>query len=59
MAGIRKVSWTFQLNKKSFPVETIQQDSHYRAEMDQGVCNFGAMLSPQVHPENSSVIGVE
>jgi trans-2,3-dihydro-3-hydroxyanthranilate isomerase len=47
MAGIRKVSWTFQLNKKSFPVETIQQDSHYRAEMDQGVCNFGAMLSPQ------------
>ena len=47
MPGIRKVSWTFQLNKKSFPVETIQQDSHYRAEMDQGVCKFGAMLSPE------------
>ena len=47
MAGIRKVSWTFQLNKKSFPVQTIRQDSHYRAEMDQGVCNFGATLSPQ------------
>jgi hypothetical protein len=37
MAGIRKVSWTFQLNKKSFPVQTIRQDSHYRAEMDQGI----------------------
>jgi PhzF family phenazine biosynthesis protein len=47
MAGIRKVTWTFQLNKKSFPVQTIRQDSHYRAEMDQGVCNFGAVLSPQ------------
>jgi trans-2,3-dihydro-3-hydroxyanthranilate isomerase len=47
MAGIRKVSWTFQLNRKSFPVETIQQDAHYCAKMDQGVCNFGAMLSPQ------------
>jgi len=47
MVGIREVSWTFQLNKKSFPVQTIRQDSHYRAEMDQGVCNFGAMLSPQ------------
>jgi PhzF family phenazine biosynthesis protein len=47
MAGIRKVSWTFQLNKRSFPVQTIRQDSHYRAEMDQGVCNFGAVLSPQ------------
>jgi trans-2,3-dihydro-3-hydroxyanthranilate isomerase len=47
MAGIRKVSWMFQLNKKSFPVQTIRQDSHYRAEMDQGVCNFGATLSPQ------------
>ncbi len=47
MAGIREVSWTFQLNKKSFPVQTIRQDSHYRAEMDQGVCDFGATLSPQ------------
>ncbi len=47
MAGIREVSWTFQLNKKSIPVQTIRQESHYRAEMDQGVCNFGAMLSPQ------------
>jgi trans-2,3-dihydro-3-hydroxyanthranilate isomerase len=47
MAGIRKVSWMFQLNRKSFPVQTIRQDSHYRAEMDQGVCNFGATLSPQ------------
>lgn len=47
MAGIRKVSWTFQLNKKSFPVQTTRQDSHYRAEMDQGVCNCGAVLSPQ------------
>jgi PhzF family phenazine biosynthesis protein len=47
MTGIREVSWTFQLNKKSFPVQTIRQDSHYRAEMDQGVCDFGAMLSPQ------------
>jgi predicted PhzF superfamily epimerase YddE/YHI9 len=47
MAGIRKVSWTFQLNKKSFPVQTIRQDSHYRAEMDQGVCDFGPMLSSQ------------
>ena len=45
--GARKVSWTFQLNKKSFPVQTIRQKSHYRAEMDQGVCNFGATLSPQ------------
>jgi len=47
MAGARKVSWTFQLNKKSFPVQTIRQGSHYRAEMDQGVCNFGAILSLQ------------
>jgi trans-2,3-dihydro-3-hydroxyanthranilate isomerase len=47
MAGVRRVSWTFQLNKKSFPVQTIRQGSHYRAEMDQGVCNFGAILSPQ------------
>jgi PhzF family phenazine biosynthesis protein len=47
MARIREVSWTFQLNKKSFPVQTIRQESHYRAEMDQGVCNFGAMLSSQ------------
>src|SRR6266567_8981516 len=47
MAGIRKVSWTFELNKKSFPVQTIRQDSHYRAEMDQGVCDFGATLSPE------------
>jgi len=46
MAGIRKVSWTFQLNKKSFPVQTTRQGSHYRAEMDQGVCSFGAVLSP-------------
>jgi len=47
MAGIRDVSWTFQLNKKSFPVQTTRQGSHYRAEMDQGVCNFGAVLSAQ------------
>jgi trans-2,3-dihydro-3-hydroxyanthranilate isomerase len=47
MPGIARVSWTFQLNKKSFPVETIRQDSHYRAEMDQGVCNLGSVLSPQ------------
>jgi trans-2,3-dihydro-3-hydroxyanthranilate isomerase len=47
MAGVREVSWTFQLNKKSFPVQTVRQDSHYRAEMDQGVCDFGATLSPQ------------
>jgi trans-2,3-dihydro-3-hydroxyanthranilate isomerase len=47
MTGIREVCWTFQLNKKSFPVQTIRQDSHYRAEMDQGTCDFGAMLSPQ------------
>jgi len=47
LAGIRKATWTFKLNKKSFPVQTIRQDSHYRAEMDQGVCNFGATLSPQ------------
>jgi trans-2,3-dihydro-3-hydroxyanthranilate isomerase len=46
MLGIRKVSWTFQLNKKSFPVKTTRQGSHYRAEMDQGVCSFGAVLSP-------------
>ena len=39
----RKVSWTFQLNKKSFSVQTIRRESHYRAEMDQGVC--GATLS--------------
>jgi len=45
MAGIRKVSWTFELNKKSFPVQTIRQESHYRAEMDQGVCIF-ALLFP-------------
>jgi PhzF family phenazine biosynthesis protein len=44
MAGIRKVSWTFELNKRSVPVQTSRQDSHYRAEMDQGVCNFGAIL---------------
>ena len=24
MAGIRKVSWTCQLNRKSFPIETIR-----------------------------------
>jgi len=47
MAGIRDVSWTFQLNKKSFPVQTTRQGSHYRAEMDQGVCNFGVVLSAQ------------
>jgi trans-2,3-dihydro-3-hydroxyanthranilate isomerase len=47
MAGNRKVSWTFQLNKKSFPVQTVRQDSHYHAEMDQGMCNLGAMLSPR------------
>ena len=47
MAGVREVSWTFQLNKKSFPVQSIRHDSHYRAEMDQGVCNFGVTLSPQ------------
>jgi trans-2,3-dihydro-3-hydroxyanthranilate isomerase len=46
-AGVRKVSWTFQLNKKSFPVQTIRQGSHYRSEMDQGVCNFGPALSRQ------------
>jgi PhzF family phenazine biosynthesis protein len=46
-AGIRQVSWTFQLNKKSFLVQTTRQASHYRAEMDQGICNFGATLSPQ------------
>ena len=37
MAGVRKVSWTFRLNKKSFPVQTIRHGSHYRAVMDQGV----------------------
>jgi trans-2,3-dihydro-3-hydroxyanthranilate isomerase len=47
MAGVREVSCTFQLNKKSFPVQTVRQNSHYRAEMDQGVCSFGATLSPQ------------
>jgi trans-2,3-dihydro-3-hydroxyanthranilate isomerase len=47
MAGIREVCWTFQLNKKSLPVQTIRQESHYRAEMDQGICNFGAVLSSQ------------
>jgi len=47
MAGIRNVSWTFQLNQKSIPVQTTRQGSHYRAEMDQGVCNFGAVLSAQ------------
>ena len=44
---IREVGWTFQLNKKSFPVQTIRHGSHYRAEMNQGVCDFGATLSPQ------------
>jgi trans-2,3-dihydro-3-hydroxyanthranilate isomerase len=47
MAHARKVSWIFQLNKKSFPVQTLRQASHYRVEMDQGVCDLGAMLSPQ------------
>jgi trans-2,3-dihydro-3-hydroxyanthranilate isomerase len=47
MADAPEVSWTFQLNKKSFPVQTVRQDSHYRAEMDQGVCDFGVTLSPQ------------
>jgi trans-2,3-dihydro-3-hydroxyanthranilate isomerase len=47
MAGVREVSWTFQLNKKSFPVQTVRQKSHYRGEMDQGVCSFGATLSAQ------------
>jgi trans-2,3-dihydro-3-hydroxyanthranilate isomerase len=45
MAGVTEVSWTFQLNKKSFPVQTIRQGSCYRAEMDQGVCSFGSTLS--------------
>jgi PhzF family phenazine biosynthesis protein len=47
MASMREVSWTFQFSKKSFPVQTIRQDSHYRAEMDQGICDFGATLSAQ------------
>jgi len=46
-ARISEIGWSFQLNKKIFPVQTIRQGSHYRAEMDQGVCNFGATLSPQ------------
>jgi trans-2,3-dihydro-3-hydroxyanthranilate isomerase len=47
MANMCEVSWTFQLNKKKFPVRTTRQHSHYRAEMDQGVCDFGAELSTQ------------
>jgi len=47
MASVPKVSWTFQMNKKSFHVQTIRKESHYRAEMDQGVCSLGAMLSVQ------------
>lgn len=47
MPGIRTVSWTLELNKKSLPVKTTRQGSHYRGEMDQGVCNFGAVLSRQ------------
>jgi PhzF family phenazine biosynthesis protein len=42
-----EVSWTFQLNKKKFPVQTVRQGSHYRAEMDQGICDFGATLSAE------------
>jgi trans-2,3-dihydro-3-hydroxyanthranilate isomerase len=45
-AGIPEVSWFFQFNKKSCPVHTIRQGSHYFAEMDQGVCDFGVTLSP-------------
>ena len=47
MARARNVSWEFQLNKKSFPVQTLRRASHYRAEMDQGVCDLGTMLSPR------------
>jgi trans-2,3-dihydro-3-hydroxyanthranilate isomerase len=47
MAGVQQVSWTFRLNKKNVPVQTVRQESHYRAEMDQGICDLGVTLSPQ------------
>lgn len=53
MANRAQVSWTFQLNQKTFPVQTTREGSHYRAEMDQGICNFGATLSS---PESISFL---
>ena len=46
-ADMGEVSWMFQLNKNNFAVQTIRQGSHYRAEMDQGICDFGATLSAE------------
>jgi predicted PhzF superfamily epimerase YddE/YHI9 len=45
--GMRLVSWTFQLNKRTFPVQTTRRGSYYRAEMEQGICDFGATLSAE------------
>ena len=45
ITDVRELSWSFQLNRKTVPVRTNRQDSHYRVEMDQGVCDFGAILS--------------
>jgi trans-2,3-dihydro-3-hydroxyanthranilate isomerase len=47
MTDIREVSWTFQLNKKTLPVQTTRQGSYYHAEMNQGICDFGATLSAE------------
>jgi len=45
--GMRLVSWTSQLNKRTFPVQTTRRGSYYRAEMEQDICDFGATLSAE------------
>jgi trans-2,3-dihydro-3-hydroxyanthranilate isomerase len=46
-AGVRQVLWRFHLKGKDVPVQTVREGTHYRAEMDQGSCDFGATLSSQ------------
>ena len=47
-ASVGPMSWLFHLHEKNVPVQTIREGRHFRAEMDQGICDFGATLSAEV-----------